>query len=91
MRTALVLLLAALFAEPALAQGWKKHEGRGGGQQQMRQEDRQRMREDMRDVYRDRRGGDERFSRDPRPRQMSPEERDKLRRDVEDANRGLRR
>ena len=86
----LVLVLAAACAGPALAQGWKK-EGRGGGQpQQMRQEDRQRMREDMRDVNRDRRGDDERFSRE-RPRQMSPEERDKLRRDVEDANKGLRR
>jgi Ni/Co efflux regulator RcnB len=90
MRTLLALILAALFAGPAFAQGgWKKQQQDGRGQQ-MRQEDRQRMREDMRDVNRDRRGGDERFSRE-RPRQMSPEERDKLRRDVEDANKGLRR
>jgi hypothetical protein len=89
MRILLALLLAVCCTGPALAQGWgKKYEGRGGGQQQMREEDRQRMREDMRDVNRDRR--DERFSRD-RPRQMSTEERDKLRRDVEDANRGFRK
>jgi len=52
---------------------------------QMKQEDRQRMREDVRDAYRDRQ------ARPDRPRQMSPEERDKLRRDIEDANRSLRK
>ena len=52
----------------------------------MSREERQRMREDMRNVYRD---------RGARPaekqRQMSPEEREKLRRDLQDANRDLRR
>jgi hypothetical protein len=51
----------------------------------MSQEERQRMREDMRDAYR---------SRPERPqkmRQLSPEERGKLRRDIEDANKNLKR
>jgi len=51
----------------------------------MKDDERQRMREDMREAYRDRRG------RPERPRQMSDEERDKLRRDIEEANRNLRR
>ena len=51
----------------------------------MKDEDRQRMRDDMREAYRERQG------RPDRPRQMSPEERDKLRRDLEEANRQLRR
>lgn len=51
----------------------------------MKHEERQRLREDLRDAYR---------NRDRRPekqRQMSREERDKLRRDIQDANRDLRR
>ena len=51
----------------------------------MKQEDRERMRNDMRDAYRDRPG------RPDSPRQMSQEERNKLRRDIEDANRDLRK
>jgi len=51
----------------------------------MKQEDRERMRNDMKDAYRERPGQPD------RPRQMSPEERDKLRRDIEDANRALRK
>lgn len=74
---ALALAAGAAFAQPA----WK----RDGGQRQMKEEDRQRMREDMRDLYRDRR------ARPERARQMTPEERDKLRRDIENANRELRR
>jgi hypothetical protein len=54
----------------------------------MSQEDRQRMREDMRDAYRNR-------DRQERPahkqRQLSPQERAKLRQDVQDANKDLRR
>ena len=52
----------------------------------MSKEERQRMRDDMRDVYRDK--------RDPggkAQRPMSPQERDKLRRDIQDANRNLKR
>lgn len=78
---ALVLALA-LATGSALAQQGKKHDGK---QRHMKEEERQRMREDMRDVYRDRR------ERPDRPRQMSPEERDKLRRDIEETNRDLRR
>jgi Ni/Co efflux regulator RcnB len=62
-----------------------------GKKSQMSREERQRMRDDMRDAYRDR-------DRQQRPgpgqhkmRQMSPEERGQLRRDIEDANRNLRR
>ena len=83
MRLAFALLMAvsagALAAQPA-----KKS--------QMTKEDRQRMREDMRDVYRDRRERPDRHDRErERGRQMTPEERDKLRRDIENANRDLRR
>ena len=82
----LALLLAlAMTAGSALAQpAWK----RDGRQRYMKEEERQRMRDDMREVYRDRR---ERPERQDRGRQMTPEERDKLRRDIENANRELRR
>jgi Spy/CpxP family protein refolding chaperone len=84
MKSLLLCLVLALAAGGAFAQG-KKHEGKLKGQN-MSREERQRMRDDMRDVYRDRGG---------RPagkqRQMSPEEREKLRRDIQDANRDLRR
>jgi hypothetical protein len=77
-----LLLALAMTAGSALAQpAWK----RDGRQRQMKQEDRQRMREDIRDAYR------ERSERPERGRQMTPEERDKLRRDIENANRELRR
>jgi hypothetical protein len=80
----LALFLAlVLCAAPALGQQGRKHDGRG--ERHMRDDDRQRMREDVRDAYRERQG------RPERPRQMSPEERDKLRRDIEEANRNLRR
>jgi len=51
----------------------------------MSQEERQRMRDDMRDAYRSRQ------DRPQKPRQLSPEEREKLRRDIQDANRDLKR
>jgi hypothetical protein len=54
----------------------------------MRQEDRQRMREDMNQVYRER-GRDARPERQGRP--MSQQERDKLRQDVRDANKQMKR
>jgi hypothetical protein len=47
------------------------------------------MREDMRNVYRDR--GGERGARPERQRPMSPQEREKLRLDIQDANRDLKR
>ena len=83
---AAVLALALVFStESALAQ----REGHPRPGPAMSKDQRQRMREDMREVYRER--GAERFSRPERPRQLSPEEREKLRRDVQDANRELRR
>jgi len=81
----LVLLLALTLSGVASAQG-KRPEGK----QQMRHEDRQRLREDMNQVYRDRdRSRDARPERQGRP--MSPEQRQKLRQDVQDANRQLKR
>jgi hypothetical protein len=76
---AIVLVVAATAAN---AQSGKRPEGR---ERQMSPEQRERMRDDMRDAYR---------PRDERPQktqQMSPEERGKLRRDIEDANRNLKR
>ena len=78
----LVLASGSAFAQRDRPDG--KRQGQG-----MSKDERQRMREDMRDVYRDR-GGD-RGARPDRPRQMSPEEREKLRRDIQDANRNLKR
>ena len=54
----------------------------------MKDDERQRMRDDIRDAYRERQGRPE---RPERPRQLSPEEREKLRRDIEEANRQMRR
>jgi len=78
MRLVLALLLA-FSAAGVPAQPAKKS--------QMSDKERQRMREDMRDAYRDRQ------QRPPQQkmRQMSPEERGQLRRDIEDANRSLKR
>ena len=75
--------MVVLACAPAFAQqqrpDWRgKHQG-------TTKDDRERMRQDMRDAYRDR-------DRQERPRQqLSPQEREKLRRDIEDANRGLKR
>ena len=88
MRILALLLAVVLSAGTALAQQGRKDDRRQQpqkGQGQMKQEERERMRNDMRDAYRERPGQPD------RPRQMSPEERDKLRRDIEDANRALRK
>jgi hypothetical protein len=81
----LVLLLALTLPGVAFAQQGRRHDGKP---QQMRQEDRQRMREDMNQVYRER-GRDARPERQGRP--MSQQERDKLRQDVRDANKQMKR
>jgi hypothetical protein len=84
---ALAAILAAFFVLSADAQqGRRQDDGRG---RQMSREDRQRMRDDVRDAYRER----DRQERPERTRQqqMSPEERGRLRRDIEDANRQLKR
>jgi hypothetical protein len=92
MKRCLLLLAFAIAAGPALAQRGER-EARGsppGKNQGMSRDERQRMREDMRDVYRDR-GGDRARQDRPPQRPLSPEEREKLRRDIQDANRDLRR
>jgi hypothetical protein len=81
----LVFLLALTLSGVASAQG-RRADGNPHGKQQMRQEDRQRMREDMNQVYRDR---DSRPERPARP--MSPQERERLRKDVQDANKQIKR
>ena len=79
-----VFLFLVAFAISGVAAA--QHGRRPEGKPQMRQEDRQRMREDMDQVYRD---------RVPRPerqaRPMTPQEREKLRQDVRDANKQLKR
>ena len=89
MRAWVFLIALTLATGPALAQrSDREQKGPPGKQQGMSKDERQRMREDMRDVYRDR-------NRQDRPqqqqRQMSPQEREKLRRDIQDANRDLKR
>jgi len=80
-----VFLLALAVSGVACAQQGRRHEGKS---QQMRQEDRQRMRDDMNQVYRER-GRDARPERQGRP--MSQQEREKLRQDIRDANKQLKR
>ena len=81
----LPLLLVALALDTGSALGQQARKPDPRQQRQMKEEERQRMRDDMREVYR------ERQQRPERPRQMSPQERDKLRRDIEETNRDLRR
>ena len=82
-RVAFVLLMA--FALTAGAQQGRRQDG--ARERQMTQEERQRMRDDMRDAYRQRQERPQKA----RQQQMSPEERGRLRRDIEDANRQMRR
>jgi hypothetical protein len=77
----LLVVMLTVACAPALAQQRPDWKGKNQG---TTRDDRERMRQDMRDVYRER-------DKQERPRQMSPQERDKLRRDIEDANRGLKR
>jgi hypothetical protein len=90
MKGLVLALMLSLAAGGAAAQSGKRSEGKFKGQnfkgQNMSREERQRMREDMREVYRDRGGRPA-----EKQRQMSPEEREKLRRDLQEANRDLRR
>jgi hypothetical protein len=81
MRLAFAALLA--FAVTAGAQPGRKQDG--ARERQMSREERQRMRDDMRDAYR------QRQDRPQKTQQMTPEQRGKLRRDIEDANRNLKR
>ena len=84
---ALLLTLTLASANVFAQQRGGDREPRGGGKNQgMSKDQRERMRQDMRNVYQDK-GGQAR----PQQRQMSPQEREKLRRDIQDANRDLRR
>jgi hypothetical protein len=76
-------LMLAFGAATADAQPDKRRDGR---ERQMSPEQRERMRDDIRDAYRQR--GEE---QPQKTRQMSPEERGQLRRDIEDANRTFKR
>ena len=66
---------------PALLLGQKR--------QQLSPEQRQQMRQDMRDVYKDANRQD--ASRREKPRQMAPQQREQLRRDVDEASRRMKR
>ena len=87
MKGLLLILALTLGMAPAFAQ---QREGKGGNavpgkNQGMSRDERQRLRNDMQDVNRDR-------NRQERPqRQLSPQEREQLRRDIQDANRNLKR
>ena len=85
----MLLLTLTLASASAFAQQRGDREPRGGGKNQgMSKDQRERMRQDMRNVYQDK-GGQNRQQQ--QQRQMTPEEREKLRRDIQDANRNLRR
>ena len=86
MKTLVFLLALTLPGVADAQQGRRQHEGRP---QQMRQEDRQRLRDDMNQVDRDRNRSAQRPDRQGRP--MTPQEREKLRQDIRDANKQLKR
>jgi hypothetical protein len=92
MRPIMLRLLFALFlavcAASAVAEPGRRQDrpDRQDGRQ-MSREDRQRMRDDVRDAYRN----DRQDRQQQKTRQMSPEERGQLRRDIEDANRQMKR
>src|SRR5438105_1599851 len=86
MKAAILVLALVLATGNAFAQR-ERVEGKPRPGPGMSKDERQRMREDMRDVYRER----DRGARPERPRQMSPEEREKLRRDIQNANKDLKR
>ena len=81
----LVLLLALMVSTPSAFAQRDQKGAPPGKNQGMSRDERQRMRNDMQDVNRDR-------TRQDRPqRQLSPQEREQLRRDIQDANRNLKR
>ena len=80
------LLLALTVASPAFAQRGERDQRPSPGKNQgMSKDQRQQMREDLRNFNQDRN------RQDRQQRQMSPQEREKLRRDIQDANKSLRR
>ena len=85
----LALILALTLASPGAFAQQRDNKGVPGKNQGMSRDERQRMRNDMQDVYRDRSG--ERGRQERPQRQLSPQEREQLRRDIQDANRNLKR
>ena len=89
MKALAFFLAVALASGSALAQrSDREPRGAGGKNQGMSKDQRERMRQDMRNVYQDK-GGQR--GQQLQQRQMTPQEREKLRRDIQDANRDLRR
>jgi len=86
MRLCALLLALTVAATPVFAQrGERDQKGSPGKNQGMSKDQRQQMREDLRNFNQDRN------RQDRQQRQMSPQEREKLRRDIQDANRDLRK
>ena len=87
---AVLLLSLTLASANVFAQqrgGEREPRGGFGKNQGTSKDQRERMRQDMRNVYQDKGG-----QKGPQQqRQMSPQEREQLRRDIQDANRNLRR
>jgi hypothetical protein len=82
-----VFILALIIATPsAFAQQRDGRAAPPGKNQGMSRDERQRLRNDMQDVNRDRNRQER-----PQQRQLSPQEREQLRRDINDANRNLKR
>ena len=87
MKRCIALLVAfAVAAGPAFAQQRERRVQGQGKNQGTSKDQRQGMRDDMREVFRDRNRQDR-----PPQRQLSPQEREKLRRDIQDANKDLRK
>jgi hypothetical protein len=82
---ALILGTGSSFAQQREQRGFAAP----GKNQGMSRDERERMRNDMQDVYRDRRS--DRSGQDRPQRQLSPQEREQLRRDIQDANRTLKK
>ena len=88
LRFLFALFLAVSAASAVADQGRRGAERQQDGRQ-MSREERQRMRDDVRDAYRNDRDRQDRQQQ--KTRQMSPEERGQLRRDIEDANKQIKR
>ncbi|HSU75833.1 MAG TPA: hypothetical protein VLI89_02105 [Burkholderiales bacterium] len=87
MKRCIALLVAlAVASGPAFAQQRERRVQGQGKNQGTSKDQRQGMRDDMREVFRDRNRQDR-----PPQRQLSPQEREKLRRDIQDANKDLRK
>jgi hypothetical protein len=81
MKRCALCLAFVLAASPALAQRAPDQKGKRQGTTKA---ERQQMRDDMRQAYKDKGQRQER-------RQLSPEQREGLRRDMQDANRNLKK